>query len=129
MILAESDPRYFIGPSLLPGAGRGLFTKVPLASGELLPVLGVLIPANTPSDDCTRFADAYKLRVGNYLLIPVGYAALVNHSSQSANMEKLVEENRLFLRTLRPIAAGEELLFCYSDYAQERFQLSTQVSE
>lgn len=123
MIAAESDPRFYLAESAIPSAGRGLFAKAPLAAGDLLRVIGVMVPADTISDDCTRFADAYKFRVGASLLIPVGFAAMVNHSARAPNMEKVVIDNTVFLRTLRPVEAGEELLFCYSEYAQKRFQL------
>jgi SET domain len=123
MMIAESDPRFYIAASAIPGAGRGLFAKVPLAAGDELPVIGVLVPADTISDECTRYADEYKFRVGDLLLIPVGYGGLVNHSSQAPNMEKVVVGNAAYLRALRPIAAGEELLFCYSAYARSRFRL------
>jgi hypothetical protein len=123
MRIAESDPRFYIADSGIPGAGRGLFAKVPLVAGDQLQVIGVLIPADTTSDECTRYADEHKFRVGDLLLIPVGYGAMVNYSSQAPNMEKVVDGNAVCLRTLRPIDAGEELLFCYSAYAQSRFNL------
>ena len=100
-----------------------MFAGVPLAAGEELNVLGVVIPANSPADECTRYADEYKFRVGDALLIPVGYGGMVNHSSQAPNMEKVVVGGAVHLRTLRPIAANEELLFRYSEYAQARFRL------
>src|SRR5262245_33409644 len=118
--LDESDPRFFVADSTVPGAGRGLFARVALAAGEALPVAGVLVAAGSVADDCTRFADAYKFRAGDHLLIPTGYAALVNHSKARANLEKVVAGHEVFLRVIRPVAAGEELFFCYSDYAQAR---------
>src|SRR5262249_15243493 len=120
----ETDPRFFVADSTIAGAGRGLFARIDLAAGESLRVVGVLIASGSVADDCTRFADAYKFRVGDYLLIPTGYAALVNHSKARANLEKVVTGHEVFLRTTRPVAAGEELFFCYSEYAQERFGLS-----
>jgi SET domain len=123
MMLAESDPRFYVADSALPGARRGLFAGVPLAAGDELHVIGVVVPANTTSDECTRFADEYKIRVGDALLIPLGFGGMVNHSSQAPNMEKVLVGNAVYLRTLRPIAAGEELLFRYSEYAQTRFRL------
>lgn len=123
MTITESDPRFYIADSVVPGAGRGLFARVPLAVGEEPRVIGVLIPADTVSDECTRYADAYKFRVGDRLLISVGYGAMVNHSSQAPNEEKVAVGDAVYLRALRPIAAGEEPLFCYSAYAQARFQL------
>jgi SET domain-containing protein len=123
MIIAESDPRFYVADSAVPGAGRGLFARVSLAAGEDLPVVGVFIPANSTSDECTRYADEHKFRVGDSLLIPVGYGSMVNHSAHAPNMEKVLVGNAVHLRTLRPIAAGEELLFRYSEYAQTRFRL------
>jgi hypothetical protein len=123
MIISESDPRFYVAASAIPGAGRGLFAKVPLVTGEELQVIGVLVRADTTSDECTHYADKYKFRVGDLLLIPVGYGGMVNHSSQVPNMEKVVVGDAVYLRTSRPIAPGEELLFCYSPYAQSRFHL------
>ncbi len=124
MIATESDQRFAISDSAIPGAGKGLFAKIPLGAGERLRVIGILIPAGSASDDCTRYADEYKIRVGDRLLIPVGYGGLVNHSATAPNMEKVIEGDDVFLQTLRPIDAGEELLFCYSAYFQDRFRLS-----
>src|SRR5262245_17929057 len=122
-IAAEPDARFYLAESAVPGAGRGVFAKVQLAKGDVLSVIGVMVPADTILDECTRYADAYTCRVGDSLLIPVGFGAMVNHSSRAPNMEKVVIDNAVFLRTLRPVEAGEELLFCYSEYAQKRFQL------
>ncbi len=116
----ETDERLYIADSTISGAGKGLFAKAPLAAGETVEVIGVLIPATSVSDECTRYADPYKFRVGDSLLIPVGYGAIANHSS-APNMEKVVEGQRVYLRALRPIRKGEELVFMYSDYAQTRF--------
>jgi hypothetical protein len=122
--LNETDPRFLVADSTLPGAGRGLFARVPLAPGDVLAVVGVLVAPGSVADDCTRYADAYKFRAGDRLLIPAGYAGLVNHSKTRANLEKVVASHEVWLRVTRPVAAGEELFFCYSDYAQERFGLS-----
>jgi hypothetical protein len=119
----ETDPRFLVADSTVPGAGRGLFARIDLDEGERLAVIGVSIAAGSVADDCTRYADAYKFRAGDRLLIPVGYAALVNHSRSRANLEKVVAADEVFLRVVRPVRAGEELFFCYSDYARERFGL------
>jgi hypothetical protein len=39
-------------------------------------------------------------------------------------MEKVIVGETVYLRTSRSIDANEELFYCYSSYAQERFQLS-----
>ena len=122
-IADETDARFFVADSTIAGAGRGLFARIDLAVGESLRVVGVLIRAGSVADDCTRFADEHKFRVGDCLLVPVGYAGLINHSKARANLEKVVAGHEVFLRVIRPVAAGEELFFCYSEYAQERFGL------
>ena len=118
----EKDPRFYIAESTVSGAGKGLFAKAPLVQGERLEVLGVLIAADSVSDQCTHYTDAYKFRVGSKLLIPTGYGAMVNHSADP-NLEKIIEGEQVYLKALRPISKGEELLFCYSEYAQTKFGL------
>ena len=120
--LDESDGRYEVRPSTTPGAGAGVFARVDLPAGAVLDVIGVRVRRETTSDRCTHFADHHKFRVGDCLLIPVGFGGLVNHST-TPNLEKLIEGERVYFRAVRPIAAGEELFFRYPDAALERFGL------
>jgi hypothetical protein len=123
MFANETDNRFLVAESTIPGAGKGVFAKTALAEGELLEIIGVLVQRDSIADQCTHYADEHKVRVGDdYLLIPVGFGGMVNHSS-SPNTEKVIEGERAYLRALRPIEAGEELFFTYSEYAQERFGL------
>ena len=120
--LDETDDRFEVRDSTIPGAGAGVFARVDLSRGSTLEVIGVRVRRETVSDRCTHFADHHKFRVGDCLLIPVGFGGLVNHSS-TPNLEKLIEGERVFFRALGPIAAGEELFFRYPDAALERFGL------
>lgn len=121
MLIQEKDPRFYIKKSGLRGAGLGLFAKRPLARGAVLKVLGVRVRAESVSDRCTRYADTHKFRVGRHLLIPFGYAGLVNHSSRP-NLEKVIAKGKqVFLRTLHPVKKDEELFFSYDEYARRRF--------
>ena len=120
MELSECDPRFEIGPSTISGAGSGLFAKIALVPGDQLEVIGVLVPTNSLSDVCTAYTDRYKFRVGDRPLIPVGYGGMANHSS-TPNMEKVIDGDRVYLRVVRPVSPGEEMLFCYSSYAQAQF--------
>ena len=120
MTLDEADDRFTAGASSLPGAGRGLFARVPLRAGARLAVIGVRVRRGSAADCYTSFADEYKIRAGDDLLIPCGIAALANHSAQP-NLAKVIDGDALFLELLRDVAAGEELCFAYSDYARERF--------
>lgn len=120
MLLQETDDRFEIRPSTIPEAGEGLFARVPLAAGDRLEAVGVLVKSGSLEDRCTAFADEYKLRVGDLLLIPTGFAGKLNHAD-FPNLQKVVEGQRLYMQALRPVAAGEELSFTYSDYARQRF--------
>lgn len=112
LIFNEDDTRFRVDRSKVPGAGHGLFASEALAPGTRLEVIGPLIRADTPSDRCTSYADQYKFRVGDFLLIPLGHAAMVN-SSETPNMRKVIEDGRVYLEALRPIESGEELFFSY----------------
>jgi len=114
------DARFHIKKSTIPNAGRGVFVKRSLAEGIDIHVEGILVNRNSVTDRCTRYADAYKFRVGSQLLIPLGRAAMINHSS-APNLMKVIKGKKLFLRTLRSIKAREELFYTYSRYAQNRF--------
>jgi hypothetical protein len=119
-LLQETDDRFAVQPSTVPGAGLGCFARVPLQPGDRLEVVGILIAPDSVADRCTAYADEHKFRVGGLLLLPIGYAGMVNHSP-TPNLHKLEAAGRLYLEALRDIAAGEELFFTYSAYAQERF--------
>lgn len=123
VILDEPDERFYAAPSTVPGAGRGLFARVPLRAGDRLAVIGVLVRRDSVCDRCTDFADEYKFRAGDYLLIPCGIAGMANHSSQP-NVEKVVEGEEVFLELLRDVDAGQELCFAYSEYARKRFGIA-----
>lgn len=121
--LDETDDRFEVRESTLPGAGLGVFARADLPAGAVLEVVGVLVRRESVSDRCTHFADRHKFRVGDKLLIPVGLGGLVNHSTDP-NLEKHLDGDRVFFRTLRPVAAGEELFVRYPDAALERFGLA-----
>jgi hypothetical protein len=118
--MMETDQRFYVRRSTIPEAGEGLFAAVSLVQGDRLRVVGVLIAADSVSDRCTRYADPYKVRVGEHLLIPTGWGAMVNHR-EDANVEKVVEGEDVYLEALRPIAKDEEIFFRYHEYAKNRF--------
>lgn len=123
VIVDEPDERFAVGPSRIPGAGRGLFAKVALSAGDRLTVVGVLVPRGSAADQYTQYADEYKFRAGDHLLIPCGAAAMANHSTRP-NLVKIVDGHAVFLELTRDVDAGEELCFAYSDYARERYRLA-----
>ena len=115
-----SSRRFGIKRSGIAGAGQGLFARTRMLKGQMFSVEGILVRKNSLEDRCTAYADAYKFRAGNNLLIPNSYGGMVNHSA-NPNLEKMIIKKKVVLRTLRLILAGEELFFCYSPYAQKRF--------
>ena len=124
MFVNEKDDRFYVAGSTLPGAGNGLYTKVPLRKGDRLEVVGVIVLRDSTSDRCTHFCDHHKFRIGeSQLLIPLGFGAVVNHSP-TPNLQKVFEGDRLYLEALRDLPADEEVFFTYTPYAQEAFGLS-----
>jgi SET domain-containing protein len=122
VILDEPDDRFYAAASTIPGAGRGLFARVPLKTADRLEVIGVRVRRDSVSDNSTTFADEYKFRAGDDLLIPCGIAALANHSAEP-NLRKVVDGDAVFLELLRDVDPGEELCFAYSEYARERYAI------
>jgi hypothetical protein len=120
IVIVETDDRFYIAPSTIPEASKGLFAKVELDKGDRLRMPGVLVRADSVSDYCTSYADAYKVRAGDYLLIPVGWGAIVNHNDDP-NVEKIVEHGEIYLRVIQPIRKDQELFCNYDEYAQKRF--------
>ena len=122
-VVSERDSRFEVRPSGLPGAGLGLFARVDLPTGAELEVVGVLVERDSPADLCSHFADCHKFMVGEkWLLVTLGFGGMVNHSDDP-NTTHEVRGARVFLRTLRPVAAGEELFLCYTPAARARMGL------
>ena len=114
MIIDEQDDRFYVADSTIPGAGKGLFTKVPIRKGDRFEVVGALVRRDSAADRCTHFCDHHKFRIGDgQLLIPLGFGGMVNHSS-TPNLQKVVEGGRLYLEALRDLAADEEVFFTYT---------------
>jgi len=133
ILIEETDNRYYVEKSLLPNAGLGVFAKIPLKKGDHMEIIGVQVKVESVEDVCTGYAKAYKFaaKPGTDFtrhVIPMGYAAIVNHgSSEVRNCE--LRENRgskknlnastmiyLFIKDIEP---GEELLGNYGgNYAE-----------
>ena len=94
-----------------------------MREGERLEVVGPDPCADLVADACTAYADQHKFRVGDLLLIPVGYGGMVNHS-RTPNLQKIIEGERVYLQASRTIQPGEELFFTYPDGALIRFGLT-----
>jgi len=121
-LFEETDTRFKIGPSTIAGAGLGLFAAIALAEGERLMIEGIAIRPGSIADQCTKYADQYKIRIGPYLMIPSGFSAMVNHSETDANLDKVHDDSPCgWFVANRSVEAGEELFFRYHPYALEQF--------
>ncbi len=127
-LFEETDTRFKIAPSTIPGAGLGLFAAIPLAKGERLMVEGIAIRPGSIADHCTAYADFYKIRIGNYLIIPAGFSAMINHSGTDSNLDKVHDDSPCgWFVTNRSVEPGEELFFRYHPYALEQFSTANPV--
>jgi hypothetical protein len=126
----ETDDRFEVKPSTILGAGSGLFAKVSLAVGERLMIHGVSLERDSPADLCTEYANAYKLRCGNRLIIPMGFAGLINHAAAPHTNLRKVEppDGEAYFECTRHIQPGEELFFSYHTFALATFETKANVA-
>ena len=107
-------PHLYVGPSKL--GGRGVFTSQAIERGsvvELAPAL-ILAADDRAAIHQTRLHDYYFLWNGEGAAIALGYGSLYNHSA-TPNLEYEMDYDfdQIRFSTIRPIAAGEELLIDY----------------
>lgn len=130
-IFEEKDERFYISNSRIFGAGRGVFASREIKAGDYLPITGVLVERGSISDRTTCFIDHYKfaaeskiengvIHLGKYLICPLGYAALVNHtnSRRKQNVEiRYVDEKKYGSMAvywfLKDVKKGDEILGNY----------------
>jgi uncharacterized protein len=123
MEMTENDRRFYLKPSTAPGGGLGCFARVPLREGDCLEVMGVRVAPGSAADQCTAYADRHKFCHAGRLIIPLGYAGMVNHSA-SPNLVRWESDGKLFLRALRDVATDEELFHTYNSAALQKMGLT-----
>ena len=105
----------------IPGKGRGVIAKAPIAAGELIersPVLPIgSVESESPGLNDYSFAwgeDVEGFEPGKECAVGLGYLSLYNHSDTSnVSLTRHYEDNEMSIRALRDIAAGEELTINY----------------
>lgn len=116
---------FYIAPSGIQGAGKGLFTKKSFKRGEF--IMDVTGPRLTPDEVAANYTDS------NYLLelnddsgdcIEVeGYARYANDAEGLTSVSGLVnnaefcsdEDHNMFVRATRSIKAGSEIFIAYGE--------------
>ena len=97
ILFEENDDRFYIKESNVKSAGKGLFAKRKILKGEYLPISGVMVRRQSNADFCTHYSNSYKfaanikvkgemIDIGDFLIMPMGFAAMVNHTSDLNNM-------------------------------------------
>jgi hypothetical protein len=111
-----------VRPSMVPGAGMGLFVMVPVEAGTVI--------VEYSGDRVGSVLQRYRLRDWDYLALtsdpavsidarnrPEAKARYINHHFDPAarNTESRMQDGRRFVVALRRIEAGEELFYSYGE--------------
>jgi SET domain-containing protein len=103
----------------VPKKGRGVFTTRPIKKGEVIEVAPVIpvgknsVPKNGDPPDGYLLEWNDKKKGAEYAMV-LGYVMLYNHSSQpNINLESDLGGKSITVTALRPIKAGEELMWDY----------------
>ena len=109
-------PILYLAPS--PGRGRGVYTQEMIASGTLIEISPVIVlsAADRLLLDNTRLHDYIFVwgERGDQCAMALGYVPMYNHAAPSNCEYEMEWETELIrIRTVRDIAAGEELFINY----------------
>lgn len=117
----HSAESFYVAPSTIPGAGQGLFARVPIAVEE---TIGYYQGEVISSDQlhAGHFAGSHYLLWVTSACIIVGegpkanYTRFINHSPEpNAFLVVSTRWKTARFEAVRPIAAGEEIFFHYGD--------------
>lgn len=110
-------PILVVAPSLQ--RGRGVFATEPISAETIIEISPVLVLSKDDREKAEEtvlynyifeWGDAYEMGA-----LGMGYISIYNHSYQSNCYYEMDFENELMtIKTLRPIAAGEELYINYN---------------
>ncbi len=120
-----SPPEHlFIAPSVITGAGRGVFTNAPIPKGTLIercPVVALADEKDRARLRKTGLVQYYFLwgEKRDHAAICLGWGSVYNHSyTPNAEYSKLLEGDFMDFVALRDIRAGEEITVNYNGDAQ-----------
>ena len=110
IFLEETDHRFYIDHSTLPNAGKGLFAKEKIFTGDKIEIIGISFKRRSISDFCTQYADCYKYLSKDMVIIPVGYCAMINfHPNKEFENVIFKSEYENFLEVVKDIEADDEI--------------------
>lgn len=130
ILIEENDDRFYMKESTIPNAGLGVFAKCPLKKGDYLEIIGVQVKRGSVVDKCTNYARSYKFagKPGyefDRYVIPMGYAAIINHAPNEQTQNCYIDANnlpkrdptagQLVYRFLKDIEADEEMFGNYGE--------------
>lgn len=122
----ESRPPYIVRPS--PIQGLGVFATRPIPAGvRLIEYTGERL---TPAEADARYPDGAEERHHTFLFaiddevvidaaVGGNDARFINHSCDP-NCDAVIDDGRIWIETIRPVAAGEELAYDYAYVLEER---------
>lgn len=127
MIFEENDDRFYIKESTVNRAGKGLFAKRDIKKNDWLEITGVLVERGSIADECTYYSNAYKFAanvvrkgdkvdVGQFVIVPMGYAGIVNHAENEASQNV---EIRYINDTKRSLHADKAVYWFLKDVKKD----------
>lgn len=137
ILVEETDSRFYITKSNIHQAGMGVFAAEDLKKDDYLEIIGVKVAKESIADKCTHYSNSYKfsskpLNVENdYLIIPMGYAGIVNHAPTNEMQNAALDINTqlpksnacsVVYRFIRDIKKDEEILGHYGKNWDDAFK-------
>lgn len=120
--MEEKDPRFYLAPSTIEGAGSGVFAKVPLKKNDFLRIIGLCVKSKTIADLLTsKIKNIHVYCFANSpipgFLIPMGYGGMVNHTDDlnKRNCEITHIGGDVFYVLTKDVEQDEEILGNYGN--------------
>lgn len=135
ILIKETDNRFYLKKSGLKDAGTGVFAKGSIKAGEYLEIIGVAVEIGSPAAKCTTWAQHYKFAAKDKNfdrhIIPLGYAAIINHTSDQTlqNVEirclksiskRNTAAGNMVYYFIRDVEKDEEILGNYGEVVQSK---------
>lgn len=114
----EPSDKIYVSESDIPGAGRGVFAKLAIATGEVIEICPVIKVPKTDSsnDDEKGLLTNYFFYFGDDLAMVLGLGSLYNHSyDPNATYTKNLEDMTVEFKAIKDIPPEEEITTNYNN--------------